>query len=134
MKRLAIILKENHTLHEMLVGTVFANCLLAVTAIFVNDRRSALLAVAIGCATAVIYVIHMAYTVDDALCLDEKGAASEMRKQMIIRYLFVCIIAGVSLYFKIADPVFFVISLITIKAGAYLQPTVHKIFNRQEER
>ena len=134
MKRLAIILKENHTLHEMLAGIVFVNCLLAITAIFVNNRREALLAVAIGCVTAMIYVIHMAYTVDDALCLDEKGAAVEMRKQMIIRYLFVCIIAGVSLYFKVADPIFLVISIITIKAGAYLQPTVHKIFNRQEER
>ena len=134
MKRLAIILKENHTLHEMLAGTVFVNCLLAVIALFVTDRRHALYGVAIGCATAVIYLIHMAVTVDDALCLDEKGAASEMRKQMIIRYVLVCIIAGASLYFKIADPVFLVISLITIKAGAYLQPTVHKIFDRQEER
>ncbi len=134
MKRLAIILKENHTLHEMLAGIVFSNCLLAVIASFVNDRRHALLAVAIGCATAVIYVIHMAVTVDDALCLDEKGAAAEMRKQMIIRYLIVFIIAGASLFFKIADPIFLVISLITIKAGAYLQPTVHKIFNRREER
>ncbi len=134
MKRLAIILKENHTLHEMLTGTVFVNCLLAVIALFVKDRTHALYAVAIGCVCAVIYVIHMAVTVDDALNLDEKGAAAQMRKQMLIRYLFVCIVAGAGLYFKIADPIFLVISLITIKAGAYLQPTVHKIFNRQEER
>ena len=134
MKRLAIILKENHTLHEMLTGTVFVNCLLAVVALFVKDRTHSLYAVAIGCACAVIYVIHMAVTVDDALNLDEKGAVSQMRKQMLIRYLFVCIVAGAGLYFKIADPIFLVISLITIKAGAYLQPTVHKIFNRQEER
>ena len=134
MKRLVIILKENHTLHEMLIGIVFVNCLLAIAALFVSDRRYALFGVLIGSLTSIVYVIHMAVTVDDALCLDEKGAASEMRKQMIIRYLIVCVVIGISLYYKIAHPIFLVISLITIKAGAYLQPTVHKIFNRQEER
>ncbi len=134
MKRLAIILKENHTLHEMLAGILTVNCLLAMIALFVSNRKPALFGVLIGSITAVIYVIHMAVTVDDAMCLDEKGAAYQMRKQMIIRYLVVCVIAGGSLYLKIADPVFLVISILTIKAGAYLQPTIHKIINRQEEK
>lgn len=127
MKKLLIILKENHTLHEMLIGIVFINCLLAAAALFVTDRRPALAGVGIGAVTALVYVIHMAVTVDDALCLDEKGAAVQMRKQMMIRYLFICIVACPVLYFKLADPIFFVISVITVKAGAYLQPTVHKI-------
>lgn len=111
----------------MLIGAVFINMILAVIALFVTDRKHALYAVLIGTLTVVFYLIHMAVTVDDALCLDEKGAAVQLRKNMVIRYVIVCIVVGVSLYFKIADPVFLVISVITIKAGAYLQPTVHKI-------
>ena len=68
----------------------------------------------------------MAVTVDDALCLDEKGAAVEMRKQMVIRYLLICVVAALSFKFKIVEPVFLVISLLTIKAGAYMQPVIHR--------
>ena len=130
MKRLMIILKENQTLHEMMIGIVSVNAILALAALFVKNRRAALLAVLIGCIVAVVFVIHMAVTLDDALCLDEKGAASVMRKQMMIRYVFVCACFVAAVYFKIADPIFLTLSVITIKAGAYLQPTIHKIFNR----
>lgn len=130
MKRLAIILKENQTLHEMMTGIVAANILLAVVALFVRDTKKALYAVLIGSLIALIYVIHMAVTVDDALCLDENGAVASVRKHMIIRYVFTGIAVALSLYFKVADPVFLVISVITIKAGAYLQPTIHKLLKR----
>lgn len=128
MKRLAIILKEDHTLHEMMLGIAAANLLLLAAAFFVTDRNKAICAIVIGLVTALLYVVHLAVTVDDALHLSEEGALASFRKNMIIRYVFVCVVAAISLGSKIADPVFLVISIITIKAGAYLQPTVHKIF------
>ena len=134
MNRLKIILKENHTLHELMLGIVGANIILAIVAIFVNNRDKALLAVLIGTACALIFIIHMAVTVDDALCLDEKGAVSQMRTQMLVRYLFVAVVVGLSLYFKVADPIFLTISVLTIKAGAYLQPSVHKLINRRWDK
>jgi|P827metagenome_2_1110787.scaffolds.fasta_scaffold49914_2 hypothetical protein len=134
MKRLMIILKENHTLHEMMIGIAVINIIPAVIACFVNDRRGALTGVAIGVATALIFIIHMAVTVDDALCLDEKGAVIETRKQMIIRYIFVGVVFALSTYYKIADPIFLMISILTIKAGAYMQPTVHRILNRRWDK
>ena len=130
MKRLRIILKENQTLHEMMIGIVSVNVILALLALLVKYRRAALFAVLIGCALAVVFVIHMAVTLDDALNLDEKGAASVMRKQMIIRYVFVCAVFAAAVYFKIADPIFLTLSVITVKAGAYLQPTIHRLLNR----
>ena len=133
MNRLKIILKEDHTLHELMVGITAVNLILAAATFFATDRQKALCAVAIGFVCAILYVIHMAVTIDDALWLDEKGAITETRKQMVIRYLFVCVIVGVSLYFKAADPVFLVLSVISIKAGAYIQPLVHKIFCRRTD-
>ena len=133
MNRLRIILRENHTLHEMMIGIIAVNAVLAVIAFFVSDRKTALTAVAIGMLTALIYTIHMAVTVDDALCLDEKGAAAELRKNMLIRYAFVCVVVAVSVYTKAAHPIFLVLSVITIKAGAYLQPFVHKLLCGRED-
>ncbi len=132
MNRIKIILKEDRTLHEMLLGIVAVNIILAVVAMFVPNRQQALYAVLIGTVTAAVYVIHMAVTMDDAMNLDEKSAVVQVRKQMAVRYLTVCVVAGTSLYFRIADPIFLVISVITIKAGAYLQPTIHKILKREE--
>jgi hypothetical protein len=134
MNRLRIILKENHTLHEMMLGIVTANVVLAVAAIFINNRNKAMLAVLIGTLTALVFVIHMAVTVDDALCLDEKGAVSQMRTQMLVRYLLVGVVVGLSLNFGIADPIFLTISVLTIKAGAYLQPSIHKMLSRRWDK
>ncbi len=132
MKRLLIILSKDHTLHEMMIGITMANIVLAIIALFVPDRRHALYAVAVGLAISLLYVIDMAVTLDDALNLDEKSAVSEVRKHMVIRYVLTGVAVGAVLYFHIADPVFLVLSVITIKAGAYLQPFVHKLLGRRD--
>ena len=134
MHRLRIILRENHTLHEMMIGITVAEIILAVIAAFTPAGRKALVAVAVGFLISIVFVIHMAVTVDDALSLDEKGAADVMRKQMLIRYAFVCVAFALSVYFRIADPLFLTISILMIKAGAYLQPFVHKFFNRRWDK
>lgn len=116
----------------MMIGITMANIVLAIIALFVPDRRHALYAVAVGLAISLLYVIHMAVTLDDALNLDEKSAVSEVRKHMVIRYVLTGVAVGAVLYFHIADPVFLVLSVITIKAGAYLQPFVHKLLGRRD--
>ena len=133
MNRLKIILKEDHTLHELMIGITAVNLILAGVALFVNDTRKALYAVLIGYVCALVYVTHMAVTIDDALCLNEKDAVFQTRKQMVIRYMFVCAVVGVSMYFAAADPVFLVLSVISVKAGAYIQPLVHKVLNRRTD-
>ena len=132
MNRIKIVLKEDRTLHEMLLGIAAVNILLAIAAAMIPNRQQALAGVLTGTVIAVVYVIHMAVTMDDAMNLDEKGAVTQVRKQMLIRYLFVFVVGGSALYFKIAHPVFLVLSVITIKAGAYLQPVIHKILKREE--
>ena len=96
MKRLLIILSKDHTLHEMMIGITMANIVLAIIALFVPDRRHALYAVAVGLAISLLYVIHMAVTLDDALNLDEKSAVAEVRKHMVIRYVLTGVAVGVT--------------------------------------
>ena len=134
MNRVKIILKENQTLHEMLLGIGISNLLILFAGlIFCKDKGSAALGVVIGALVAIFYVIHMAVTIDDALCLDEKGAAAQLRKHMMIRYVVVCIVIAVVSYFQIGNPVLCIFSCLTVKLGAYLQPVIHnKILKRSE--
>ena len=133
MNRLKIILKEDHTLHELMIGITAVNLILAVIAAFTGERQKALCAVAVGLITALIYAVHMAVTIDDALYLDEKGAVFQTRKHTLIRYLAVCVIVGTCLYLKVADPIFLILSVMSVKAGAYIQPLVHKILCRRTD-
>ena len=134
MNRLKIILKEDRTLHEMMTGITAINILLAAVAAFMTERNRALCAVAIGTFIALCYVIHMAVTIDDALNLDEKGAVTQVRKHMIMRYVFVCVVFATSVYFKVAHPIFLTLSVLSIKAGAYMQPFIHGLFNRRKDK
>lgn len=134
MNRLRIILKENDTLKEMFLGIIFSNLVLLLIAVIVsNNKLIALLGVIEGMVIAIIYSVHMAVTIDDALNLDEKGAMAQMRKSMLVRYFGVCILVGLICYFRIGDPIFCILSCLTIKLGAYLQPTVHKFINRSKD-
>lgn len=128
MNRIRIILTENHTLHEMMIGIVFSNVILAIIGVLVSDdKQKALMGVLCGMVIALLYVVHMAITVDDALCLDEKGATAQFRKNMLIRYAGVFVLAGCVCYFEIGNPVLCILGVLTIKLGAYLQPLIHKI-------
>lgn len=134
MNRLKIILRENKTLHEMYIGILASNLLLAIVALIVSSNKvMALLGVLEGLLIAAFYITHMAVSIDDALCLDQKGAMAQMRKHMLIRYVIVCIALGLICYFYLGDPIFCVISCLTVKLGAYLQPIIHRIINRSEE-
>lgn len=131
MNRLRIILRENKTLHEMLIGVLAANILiLLIGLVACDDKLMAAIGVAEGAAVAVFYCIHMAVTIDDALCLDERGAASVMRKNMLIRYMVVCVVVAVVCYTEYGNPVLCIFSCLTVKLGAYLQPVIHRILNR----
>lgn len=135
MNRVRIILRENKTLHEMLLGLTLSNLVILIIGLIIaSDKFFATLGVLEGYLVAVFYVIHMAVTLDDTMCLDEKGAVSQMRKHMMIRYALVCIVVAVVSQFKLGNPILCILSILTVKLGAYLQPLVHRILTRSEER
>lgn len=133
MNRLKIILAANRTLHEMLVGVLISNiAILLIGLIAFSDKKSVLIGVLTGLLVAVFYLVHMAVTLDDIMCLDEGSVVTQMRKNMLIRYGVVCVVVGVVCYFGIVNPVCCVLSCLTVKLGAYLQPVVHNKLFRSE--
>lgn len=134
MNRIKIILSTNRTLHEMLIGVAFCNVvLLCIGLVFCKDKGSAVIGLICGMLTACFYTIHMAITIDDAFDLDAKGAMAQMRKQMMIRYVVVCVVVALVSYFEIGNPILCIFAILTTKLGAYLQPVVHKILFRSDE-
>ena len=134
MNRVKIILRENRTLHEMLVGLLLSDIvILIIGLVFAKAKGLAFLGVLEGFLVACFYVIHMAVTLDDTMCLDEKGAMSQMRKHMMIRYAIVCIVVALVSHFGLGNPILCIFSILTVKLGAYLQPVVHRKLTRSEE-
>lgn len=123
---------------EMSVGIVLYNLVLAVLAVVLLPRFSypvvpvliGLLAGAIG---AVLMLIHMAVTTERALDSQNESyankttvIASMIRKIALVAALFLC-----WRVFR-ADLLAMVIGAMGMKAGAYLQPLVHKAFSSKE--
>lgn len=88
----------------------------------------------IGICVAVFWAWHLEYSLWRALDLNEGGAVSMMRGHAILRYL-VAVGFMVALYFMVSKEyrplaTIYVAGVFMLKPGAYLQPLMHKIFNR----
>ena len=123
-----MILRENKTLRELLAAIVFCGALTAgIIAIFASSRVYYLLGLLIGVIGAVFMACHIAYSLEDAVMLNEKDAAAYTRKMTFIRYFVVCALVILTGVTDFASPVTCIIGVLLLKAGAYLQPTVHKL-------
>ena len=132
-QNIMITLRENKTLREMLVG-IGASGILAVILclIFSKDPIYLIIGLAAGILGAVFMAVHMAYTIEDAVELPEKAATNYVRKMTFIRYVVACaLVIGIGVT-DIGHPVMTVLGLLLLKAGAYMQPLVHRVFHGKD--
>ena len=125
-------------LFEMSVGIVLYNLLLGVFACLIIPRASyslasvlkGLLAGAIG---TVLILIHMAVTMERAL---DSQSESYANKTTVIQSLIRKIVLVAAMLFcwraLQVDLLAMVVGVMGLKAGAYLQPLVHKIFGGED--
>lgn len=129
--------ETKHLILEMSVGIVCYNLLLGVLAfIFQSTFEYRLLPVLAGFAVAVaadiFMLIHMGIMTERVL--DSQDEAYANRTTMVhamIRKL--ALVTGMLICWKYlhVDIVAMIIGALGLKAGAYLQPLVHKTFNRE---
>lgn len=124
---------------EMSIGIILYNLLLGVLAWVFLPRTSypvwpvlwGLLAGAVG---AVLMLIHMAVTTERALESQNESYAS---KTTIVQSLIrkVVLVAALMFCWRVfrVDLLAMVIGAMGMKAGAYLQPLIHRIFAREDE-
>ena len=125
-----ITLRENKTLREMLIGIALSCALIAaITAIVAGQNRLYyLIGLATGALGASFMAWHMAYSIEDAVMLNENDAAAYTRKMTLIRYFVACAVLVLVGVLDFGSPVMCVVGVLLLKAGAYLQPLVHKMF------
>lgn len=84
----------------------------------------------IGILCAVLGAYHMWWGLNRALDFDEKSAVKMITSYNLIRYAVIVIIMGIVMVTEIGNPLAAVFGVLGLKAGAYMQPLIHKIKRR----
>lgn len=123
---------------EMSVGILVYNAVLMLLAGLFLPRFAypvvpVLIGLAVGAAGAVLMLIHMAVTAERVLDVGSESYANKntVLHSMIRKLVFIAAIFFCWRVFH-ADLLAAVIGAMGMKAGAYLQPLVHKAFGRAE--
>ena len=132
---LGIVIKEriqnNETLLEMWVGTVLFGAVCQVSVVwFLKDKAGYSIGLWLGIIAALITILHLSVTLDKALDLGEGGAKKHMVIQNLVRYFVLTIFLVVLMITDFANPLAAFLGLMGVKAGAYLQPLLHKAIGK----
>ncbi len=132
---LGIVIKEkilsNETLLEMWLGTVLFGVVCQVGLVwFLKDKLGYSLGLWLGIVAALLTILHLSVSLDKALDLGEGGAKKHMVTQNLVRYFVLIIFLVVLMITDFANPLAAFLGLMGVKAGAYLQPVLHKVFGR----
>ena len=93
---------------------------------FFHDKASTSIGWWIGVLTAVLSAYHMWWGLDRALDLGEKAAVKLITSYNLLRYAAIVIIMGIVMLTEIGNPLAAVFGVFGLKAGAYMQPFIHK--------
>ena len=132
---LGIVIKEkilgNDTLLEMWLGTVLfgAVCQLGLVW-FLKDKLGYSIGLWLGIMAALLTILHLSVSLEKALDLDEGGAKKHMVTQNLVRYFVLILFLVVLMITDFANPLAAFLGLMGVKAGAYLQPVLHKVFGK----
>ena len=125
------LIKKNQTLKELLIGITFFGIIAEVLLlIFTKQKMYNSIGLIVGILISAGCAVHMAYSIEIAVMLDEKSSIAYSRKYTVIRYLIMCVILVVIGVADIASPVTLIFGYMGLKAGAYLNPVVHKIYEK----
>ena len=84
----------------------------------------------LGIIMSVFYIMHMNASLDKALDMDEKSALNKIRKSYAIRIMASLAIMIICIYIDLANPIFMLVGLTSMKVAAYLQPFTDKLIRR----
>lgn len=124
--------KINETLLELWIGSVAAG-LMAQVVLFIIHKEllSCTVGLWIGVLGALLGAYDMWHTLDLALDYSEADAQKSVRMRSTLRYVgFVIIILGCG-FTGLANPLAAFAGVMTLKAGAFLQPVTHKILQKR---
>ena len=118
---------SSDTLIELLCGILVYGVIgQLVILCFLHDKIWLSIGWWIGVLTAVLSAYHMWWGLDRALDLGEKDAVKLITSYNLLRYAAIVIIMGIVMLTEIGNPLAAVFGVFGLKAGAYMQPFIHK--------
>lgn len=132
---LGIVIKEriqnNVTLFEMWAGTVLFGVLCQISVVwFLKDKSGYSIGLWLGIIMALLTILHLSISLNKALDLGEGGAKKHMVIQNLVRYFVLIIFLVLLMITDFANPLAAFLGLMGVKAGAYLQPLLHRVIGR----
>ena len=128
------IFATNETLTEMILGILlFGGIIWLVGIWFVSGKLLFSSGLWLGIVIACLAGWHMARTLDRGMELGT-AATKYIVSPNMLRYLGIVIVYGVICITKAGDPIAAFIGIMGLKAGAYLQPLIHKVMTKEKRR
>lgn len=125
------IRKFDETLVELIAGIALYGLVVEIAGvIFSKDLLSFSIGLVCGCLAAGFMAFHMYRSISNVLMLEEKDAVNATRSSAVLRYLVVVGGFFVLYFTEIGSPFSYVIGVFGLKAAAYLQPFLKKIYKK----
>ncbi len=121
----------NKTLWELILGILLYGCICQIIGLFfVENKFSYSTGLWVGLLTAVAAAIHMWWSLDRALDLDEGTAGKKLQAQSIVRYAIIVMVMAITMISGVTNPLAAFLGIMGLKVAAYLQPFTHKLIIR----
>lgn len=121
----------NKTLWELILGILLYGCICQIIGLFfVENKFSYSTGLWVGLLTAVAAAIHMWWSLDRALDLDEGTAGKKLQAQSIVRYAIIVMVMAITMISGVTNPLAAFLGIMGLKVAAYLQPFTHKLIRR----
>lgn len=122
--------KADRALLELVTGIVVFGLICQMVGVFLPLHRG-FYAVGLwsGILVALFSAVHMWRSLNKAFTRDEKGAVTVMTTGYILRYLVACALLVLLFATGVGYPLAGFLGVMGLKAGAYLQPLIHKFYN-----
>ena len=124
--------KINETLLELLIGILLWGVIWqAAGTWFVSDKVGCSLGLWLGVVTAGLCAVHMYHSLDRALDFSEKDAQKYVMSRNMMRYGLIMAVLLVLMITEAGNPLCCFLGVMGLKAAAYLQPLLHKVFKKR---
>lgn len=123
--------KEKKTLTGLLVGIALYIAIIIIIGVVLADNKLQFVLGTIWSGIgATVVTIHLYFSLQKSLDLDEDSAIKRERIQAMIRLVIMIVVIGSGLFFsQVFHPLGVVLGAFALKVSAYMQPLFHNYFS-----
>ena len=124
-------MKKNRILIEMFAGMSLWGILWQMIVLLIGKRiLYCTIGLWLGIVISAVLAVHMKYSIEDAIDIGGYDARKKIRSDIMKRYLVVGVVIGILFYLNWGNPLTVLVGIFALKISAYLQPHMHKLFEK----